>query len=200
MTSVGFTGKNNGFPFLDILGYLRISTKISNLEEWDKSQLGNLVGNSLIRICLTLPNLGFLWVFFKYPKISKNGNLLFFPVFGAKNSFFRGIQRENWRFLVEERASSLFRIKSWLIPAAVCPLSFAVSSRIWLVAKQYKFQKFPMVFTVLGERLESLYKPKESTFASVNLTTRAGLRRLKWSPFGANRLRSNATFHKITEQ
>ena len=28
----------------------------------------------------TLPNLGFLWVFFKYPKISKNGNLLFFPV------------------------------------------------------------------------------------------------------------------------
>ena len=28
--------------------------------------------------CLTLPNLGFLWVFFKYPKISKNGDLLFF--------------------------------------------------------------------------------------------------------------------------
>ena len=28
----------------------------------------------------TLPNLGFLWVFFKYPKISKNGNPLFFPV------------------------------------------------------------------------------------------------------------------------
>ena len=26
-----------------------------------------------------LPNLGFLWVFFKYPKIAKNGNLLFFP-------------------------------------------------------------------------------------------------------------------------
>ena len=31
-------------------------------------------------LCLTLPNLGFLWVFFKYPKISKNENLLFFPV------------------------------------------------------------------------------------------------------------------------
>ena len=30
--------------------------------------------------CLTLPNLGFLWVFFKYPKISKNENPLFFPV------------------------------------------------------------------------------------------------------------------------
>ena len=39
-----------------------------------------LVGNSLIGICLTLPNLGFLWVFFKYPKISKIGNPLFFPV------------------------------------------------------------------------------------------------------------------------
>ena len=45
-----------------------------------KSQLGNLVGNSLIGICLTLPNLGFLWVFFKYPKISTNWNPLFFPV------------------------------------------------------------------------------------------------------------------------
>ena len=43
--------------------------------------LGNLVGNSMVGICLTLPNLGFLWVFFKYPKISKNGNPLFFPVF-----------------------------------------------------------------------------------------------------------------------
>ena len=29
-----------------------------------------------------MPNLGFLWVwvFFKYPKISRNGNPLFFPV------------------------------------------------------------------------------------------------------------------------
>ena len=36
--------------------------------------------SSLIGTCLTLPNLGFLWVFFKYPKISKSGNLLFFPV------------------------------------------------------------------------------------------------------------------------
>ena len=54
------------------------SQKIPNLEEWDKSQSGNLAGNSLVGTCLTLPNLGFLWVFFKYPKISKNGNLLFF--------------------------------------------------------------------------------------------------------------------------
>ena len=45
------------------------------------SQSGNLVGNSLVGTCLTLPNLGFLWVFFKDPKISKNGNPLFFPVY-----------------------------------------------------------------------------------------------------------------------
>ena len=35
----------------------------------------------------------------------------------VKNSFFREIHRNNWRFLVEERASSLLCIKSWLIPA-----------------------------------------------------------------------------------
>ena len=46
----------------------------------DKSQPGNSQPSSQIGTCLTLPNLGFLWVFFKYPKISKNGNLLFFPV------------------------------------------------------------------------------------------------------------------------
>ena len=81
-TSTLFTGKNNGFPFLDIK-YL----KIPNLEEWDKFQYGNLVGNSLVGTCLTLPaNLGFLWVFFKYPKISKHGNPLFFPCdSGLKN-------------------------------------------------------------------------------------------------------------------
>ena len=52
--------------------------KIPNLAKWDKSQPGNSQPSSLIGACLTLPNLGFLWVFFKYPKISKNGNLLFF--------------------------------------------------------------------------------------------------------------------------
>ena len=44
------------------------------------SQPGKLVGNSLVGTCVTLPNLGFLWVFFKYPKISNNWNLLCFPV------------------------------------------------------------------------------------------------------------------------
>ena len=77
------TGKNNRFPFLDILGYSKKTRKnpkfgnvrqvptrefLAKLPDWDLSHL---------------PNLGFLWVFFKYPKISKNGNRLFFPVTGA---------------------------------------------------------------------------------------------------------------------
>ena len=57
---------------MDILGYLKSETSPNK---------GNLVGNSLVGTCLTLPNLEFLWVFFKYPKISKNGNPLFFPVY-----------------------------------------------------------------------------------------------------------------------
>ena len=74
------TGKNNGFPFLDILGYLKIPIKTPNLAKWDKSQPGNSQPSSLNGTFLTLPNLGFLWVFFKYAEISKNGNVLFFPV------------------------------------------------------------------------------------------------------------------------
>ena len=73
-------------------------------------------------------------------------------VCGKKYSFFREIQRENWRFLEEERAGSMFHVKSWLTTAPVFPLSFAVSSHIWLVAKQ-TFRKFSLVFTVLQERL-----------------------------------------------
>ena len=61
------------------IGTSRISHTSSMLHpasrELHKDQLESLVGT-----CLTLPNLGFLWVFFKYPKISKNGNPLFFPV------------------------------------------------------------------------------------------------------------------------
>ena len=67
------------FGYFRVLFY-RIPIKIPNLAEWDKSQPGNSQPSFLIGTCLTLPNLGFLWVFFKYPKISKNGNLLFFPV------------------------------------------------------------------------------------------------------------------------
>ena len=76
-----YTGKNNGFPFLDILVYLKTTHKNPKFGKvTDKSQPGNSQPSSLIGTCLTLPNLGFLWVFFKYPKISKNGNQLFFPV------------------------------------------------------------------------------------------------------------------------
>ena len=75
------TGKNNWFPFLDILGYLKNTRKNPKLmAKWDKSQPGNSQPSSLVGTCLTLPNLGFWWVFFKYPKISKNGNPLFFPL------------------------------------------------------------------------------------------------------------------------
>ena len=59
------TGKNNGFPFLDIFEYLKNTHK--------NPKFGKVRQ-------VPLPNLGFLWVFFKYPKISTNGNLLFFPV------------------------------------------------------------------------------------------------------------------------
>ena len=54
------TGKNNRFPFLDILRYLKNTHK--------KSQIWNSE---------TSPNQG-TWL--GIPKISKNGNLLFFPV------------------------------------------------------------------------------------------------------------------------
>ena len=43
------------------------------MAKWDKSQPGNSQPSSLVGTCLTLPNLGFLWAFLKYPKISKNG-------------------------------------------------------------------------------------------------------------------------------
>ena len=71
MLQVHFTGKNNRFPFLDILGYLRIPIKIPKLAKWDKSQPGNSQPSSLVGTSLTLPNLGFLWVFYtlKYPKM-----------------------------------------------------------------------------------------------------------------------------------
>ena len=73
------TEKNNRFPFVDILGYLKNTHKNPKFGR-DKSQSGNLVGNSLVGTCLTLPNLRFLWVFLKYPKVFNIGNLLFFSV------------------------------------------------------------------------------------------------------------------------
>ena len=77
------TGQNNRFPFLDILPVFKEYPQKCQIwkSETSTNHAGNLVGKSLVGTCLTLPNLGFLWVFFKYPKISKNGDLLFFPVF-----------------------------------------------------------------------------------------------------------------------
>ena len=59
--------------------------KSKNLEELDKFQSGNLVGNSLVGAGLV--SLCQIWDFYgysKYPKISKNGNPLFFPVVRVK--------------------------------------------------------------------------------------------------------------------
>ena len=73
------TGKNNGFPFLDILGYLKNTHKYpkfgkvtqvptrefpTTFPDWDlsnSSKFGMFVG-----------------ILNKYPKISKNGDLFFF--------------------------------------------------------------------------------------------------------------------------
>ena len=74
------TGKNNGFPFLDILGYLKNTHKNPKFGKVRQVPTREFQPSSLIGTCLTLPNLGFLWAFFKFPKISKNGNPLFFPV------------------------------------------------------------------------------------------------------------------------
>ena len=73
--------KNNRFPFLDILGFLKNTHKNSKFGRVRQVSTRELmVGNSLVGTWLTLTNLGFLCVFFKYPKISNIGNLLFFPV------------------------------------------------------------------------------------------------------------------------
>ena len=73
--------KNNGFPFLDIYGYLKNTHKnpkfgrVRRVPIWE---LGwEFPGWDLSHFA----KFGILWVyFFKYPKISKNGNPLFFPV------------------------------------------------------------------------------------------------------------------------
>ena len=71
------------FPFLDILGYLKNTHKNSKFGRVRQVPTRELGWNSLVGNCLTLPNLGFLWDFFKYPKISNIGNQLFFPVYTA---------------------------------------------------------------------------------------------------------------------
>ena len=79
------TGKNNGFPFLDILGYLKNTHKNPKFGKVRQVPIREFPTKFPDWDFLTLPNLGFSWVFFKYPKISKNGNPLFFSVTEANH-------------------------------------------------------------------------------------------------------------------
>ena len=95
--SINHTGKNNGFPFLDILGYLKNTHKNPKVGKVRQVPTWEFPTSSQIGTCLTLPNLGFLWVFFKYPKISKNGNPFFFL----------------WARQKAERKNATFRFGRW---------------------------------------------------------------------------------------
>ena len=75
LNRITLTGKNNRFPFLDILENTQKNPKFGRVRQVPIRELGwEFLGWDLSAL------LGFLWVFFKYRKISKNGNLLFFPV------------------------------------------------------------------------------------------------------------------------
>ena len=106
------TGKlNNSFPFLDILGYLKNTHKNSKFGKVRQVPTTEFP-SSLVRTCLTLPNLGFLWVFFKYPKISKNENLLFFPVASSietrRNLHNKGVPKQSPSVLNMALVRSIF--------------------------------------------------------------------------------------------
>ena len=68
-----FTGKNNRFPFWDILGYLKNTHKNPNFGKVREIPTREFPTKFPVPK-FTLPNLGFLWVFFKintlkYPKM-----------------------------------------------------------------------------------------------------------------------------------
>ena len=73
---VDFTGKNNWFSFLDILGYLKNTHKNP---KFGKSQPGNSQPSFLIGTCLTLLNLGFYGYSLNTLKYPKMGICYFFP-------------------------------------------------------------------------------------------------------------------------
>ena len=76
-----YTGKNNRFPILDILGYLKNTHKNPKFGRVRQIPIWELGWEFPVwDLSHSIANLGFLWVFFKYPKISKIGNPLFFPV------------------------------------------------------------------------------------------------------------------------
>ena len=79
------TGKNNGFPFLDILGYLKNTHKNPKLGKVRQLSPNQGIPNQVP--WLELVSLFQIWDFcgyslnnLKYPKM---GNLLFFPVIDA---------------------------------------------------------------------------------------------------------------------
>ena len=70
-------GKNNWFPILDILGYLKNTHK-------KKKQIWKSETNPNLGTWLGITWLGFVSLYQIldfYPEISKNGNPLFFPVY-----------------------------------------------------------------------------------------------------------------------
>ena len=94
MMEMCFTGKNNRFPFLDILRYLNNTHKNPKFGRVRQDPIRELGWQFPNWDLSHFANLGFLWVFFKYPKISKNGNLLFFPVFKLKQSVCEYLSKE----------------------------------------------------------------------------------------------------------
>ena len=81
LLSIKITGKNNRFPFFFFFfNNLKNTHKNPKFGRMRQVTIRELGWESLVGTCLTLPNLEFLRVCFKYPKVSKNGNPLFFPV------------------------------------------------------------------------------------------------------------------------
>ena len=79
------TGKNNRFPFWDILGYLKNThknPKFGRVRQVLMRELGwEFPGWDLSHFAKSGIFMGIL----KYPKITENGNLLFFPVKCTRN-------------------------------------------------------------------------------------------------------------------
>ena len=73
------TGKNNRFPFLDILVYLKNTHKNPKFGRGRQVPTKELSWEFPGWDLTLFAKFGILSVFFKYPKISKIGNLLFFP-------------------------------------------------------------------------------------------------------------------------
>ena len=77
-----FHRKKNRFPLLDILGYLKNTHKNPKFGKVRQvPQPGNSQPSPLVGDLSHSSKFGILVGILKYPKISKNGNLLFFPVF-----------------------------------------------------------------------------------------------------------------------